>query len=172
MGVSHKGKCIAEKDCPCCEDAGVNYKCGDVWISKKDDCIRNKCNAKCVIEPEPVVCDMTQPTEPVCIPGSTYKCVDRVISAPCCVDKTIYKCCPCKPCDDCPILAQPKCRKCEKLELVYDQCNDETKCTCPKEYKCVLNEDYNPCTQDCPSCRPESLTIDEEGCPIVKCLDM
>jgi len=152
-------------------DGDVNYKVGDVWTSSKDSCIRNTCAVGCRITNEPVVCDMTAPPEVVC-QKDEFKRLDGYVSAPCCKDKPRYICDKCKPCDTCKELKTPVCSACQKIKTIYSECDQDNTCACPIEHVCVFDEEYNPCEQDCPSCRPAALTLDQDGCPVFKCQDI
>merc|ERR1712071_322098 len=58
----------------------------------------------------------------------------------------------------CKELTTPVCSACMKIKTIYSDCDNKSECACPIEHVCEFNEDYNPCEQDCPSCRPASLT--------------
>jgi hypothetical protein len=169
--VTHKGKCIPPTECPCCMDGENNFKVGDVWISAKDSCIRNTCSAGCSIKSEPVTCDLTAPPDVTCAEDE-FKRLDGYVSAPCCKDKPKYVCDKCKPCNVCKELTTPVCSTCQKIKTIYSECDSDNHCACPIEHVCEFDEDYNPCEQDCPSCRPAALTLDTDGCPVFKCQDI
>jgi len=177
--VEHNGRCILPKDCPCCEITDkngkkINKKCGDVWTSLKNDCLELKCTEECKIEEKVKDCATPKP-DPVC-GNDEHLCPAATYMKKCCKDTNLNKCCPCKPCEPktCaekfPDHTIPTCRCCEKLVHEYSDCGEDG-CTCIKRSYCAPDETYEPPKQDCPSCKCESMSIDDEGCPITKCID-